>query len=390
MITSRQSLDQSLFETIDFRAFFEVLRLRWWIVPVAVITSVGLITAREADVGLQSQTFFISKAYQLRDPYVDLAAGGVRIGTWQEFPSPDNQLLLLRGYDTTKQIEIELGKDIAVNLPKDINESPFTMTCNEPIIDDCTRALDTYEIKFQEIRRSAIVAGLSSLRAVLVGRDPDVSNDEITPGATGTTPEISVGEKIRVIDRFLDNVSEYPILIEVDRTEQVIGANIQNVERSTYVLGIAVGFLLSLLILVQLTYSDSRIRSVRQLVRVIPNGVFLGRVATKRNLIGDRRAAIMVYQGLTRSRANHIRFVTLRGRIGDEGILARLANMTGSTHSVTKPFSELTVPELVHATTDEVDVVVVERNRDRRKDVSEVVMALQSTSRALAGVLLIN
>jgi len=57
---------------------------------------------------------------------------------------------------------------------------------------------------------------------------------------------------------------------------------------------------------------------------------------------------------------------------------------------LSKPFSELSVPELSATAPDEADILVVQRNRDYRKDVTEALMALQRTERKLVGVLLVG
>jgi len=70
--------------------------------------------------------------------------------------------------------------------------------------------------------------------------------------------------------------------------------------------------------------------------------------------------------------------------------MERLAEMVGAQPVVAKPFSDLSVKELADLSPDEVDVLVVQRNRDLRKDVVEAVVALSKSGRRFAGVLLVD
>ena len=70
--------------------------------------------------------------------------------------------------------------------------------------------------------------------------------------------------------------------------------------------------------------------------------------------------------------------------------MQRVADLSQAPFNVTAPFSELTVSELTTRNPSELDVIVVQRNRDLRTDVVEVLAALDRTGRSVAGVLLVN
>jgi len=85
-----------------------------------------------------------------------------------------------------------------------------------------------------------------------------------------------------------------------------------------------------------------------------------------------------------------VRFVPLRHALSDIGPLSGVADLAGVTHSISVPFSEMSVPEFTRQQAGEVDVVVIVRNRDLRKDVVDVLAASRSSARHLAGVLLVG
>ena len=137
-------------------------------------------------------------------------------------------------------------------------------------------------------------------------------------------------------------------------------------------------------------FRSSRVRSVRQLVRLTGHDAYLGTINTKANPVRDRRIALGLHHELSQANAGRIRFLPLRRALPDESAVARLASMAGATHLASQPFADLTVPELVGGVDQDVDVIVIQRNRDLRKDVLEAVSALQRSNRKLAGVLLIS
>jgi hypothetical protein len=261
-----------------------------------------------------------------------------------------------------------------VQIPS-VYEIPFVLQCRQPVIEDCERAIDAYAAKSGQIRYDAIIAGLETLRDVYLGVD-------------ASTEDVSAPAKIAAIEALMKNLDT--TLTQIDSFNQPLGATVNSVRRSKYVFGLAAGLLISLLILLQLTYTDSRIRSVRQLIRIVRNHPYLGSVSKRPDDVSDRRAALALYHGMSSTASNRLRFVPLRRSPADDAQLRRLAEMTGKPWSVSAPFSGMSVAELAANTPGEVDVLVVQRNRDLRNDLSEALAASRSSDRHLAGVLLLD
>jgi hypothetical protein len=85
-----------------------------------------------------------------------------------------------------------------------------------------------------------------------------------------------------------------------------------------------------------------------------------------------------------------VRYIPLRNAVSNEVALQRLTVTAGTTGSVAPPFAELSVAKLSEPSTTEVDVIVVQRNKDLRKDLVEVLAALGRSGRLVAGVLLLD
>jgi hypothetical protein len=366
--------EPSLLATVDFRAFFETMRLRWWIIPAVIAVAMGLLVAQESRMRTEPQSYRVSKSYQVPNPKAVLGSVGVNPGLIEEFPDSISQLLILASGETQRSIAAEIGSDVVVNTPISY-EIPFVFTCQNPAREDCLRAIDAYATKASEIRKEAILAGLQVLRKTLAGVQ-SVNDDRVTAA------------RIAGIDALIENLNTDLVLI--DTFSEEVGSTIRDVGRIRYVFGFAAGLVIALLILLQLTFSDRRIRSTRQLVRLIGNSVFLGAVSESPDAVGDRRAALALYRALRAAAAHRIRYIPLRASVGENHPVGRLSRMLDSHYLVTKPFSELSVSDLALATTDEVDVLIVQRNRDLRKDVLDGLVASLQSGRNFGGVILIN
>jgi len=366
--------DLGLFDTIDIRAFLETLRLRWWVIPVVIAVSIAFLQAQESDLRTEPTTYAVSRSYEVGFPQQVLSTVGIATASVREFPEPSTQILILQSNETREEISAKLGMNVEVKVPDNF-ETPFSLTCNMPIVADCETAINSYLEKAAEIRRGAVAAGLESLRSLLEGLE-ETNPDPLRPA------------QIAAIDSLSKNLEVKFAL--VDSYEQAIGPTVNQVRRPTYLMGVAAGLVISLLLLLQLTYTDSRVRSVRQLVRLVGSESFLGRVTKKEHVVRDRRVAIALMQGLRIGSASRLRYLPLRQPLDDEATLVRLGTMTQSSHDISKPFAELSVPELSAPVAGQADILLVQRNRDLRKDVLEAVAALQRTERKLAGVLLIG
>ena len=389
--------DAGLLAGVDFAAFWETLKLRWWVVPIVVGLAVGFLWAQESDLRTEPSSYYVVRTYEARDSTAVMASVGIDPVSVRAFPDANNQLLVLQSAAVRDEISAELGSNIVVTVTRSRptftlvdtlesdGESSFVFTsagvptysfaCREPVKADCERAIAAYVAKTVEIRRDALNAGLNELRAVLAQ-------------VQRTAPDDSIAAKLAAIDVLIER-ADTP-LFEISRFEEAIGATLTSVRRPTYTFGIAAGLLVALLTLLQLTYSDSRIRTARQLTRIAGVARLLGHVRTAPETVRDRRASVAVHQALQQSSASTIRYIPVRSALTDTTAVQRVADLSQAPFSVTAPFSELTVSELTTRNPSELDVIVVQRNRDLRTDVVEVLAALDRTGRSVAGVLLVN
>jgi hypothetical protein len=397
VVTQQNDSDFSLVAGVDLPAFWETLKLRWWVIPAVIAVAVGFLWAQESDLQSEPGSYYISETYEARDPTAVLASVGIDPVSVRAFPDANNQLLLLQSASVKAEIAEQVGSNIAVTVSRsrpsftlvDTLESDgqssfvftsagvptYSFACNEPAKADCRAAIAAYVAKTTEIRKGALAAGLADLRAVLT-RVSEQSDD------SNVATKISA---IEVLEERLDTP-----LLKVSEREEAVGPTISTVRRPTYTFGIAGGLLIALLILLQLTYTDSRIRSIRQLSRIVGKDGVLGHVSKASDPLSERRVAVAIHTTPGLRSGTTVRYLPLRQPLLQEGPLQRVAETAQVQSAIALPFSDMSVSALTQPSSSELDVIVVQRNKDLRKDLVEVLAALNRSDRTLAGVLLVD
>jgi hypothetical protein len=394
---SHNPLENGLLAGFDLRALWETVRLRWWVIPITPLLAVGFLWAQETDLRTEPASYLISRTYEGRDPTSVLASVGIDPVSVRSFPDVNNQLLMLQSAVVRDEIADQIGSSATVTVTRsrpsftliDTLESDgqssfvfqsagvptYSFSCNEPERATCDTAIDAYVARASELRTDALRAGLNDLKAVL-----EETNRQSNDPALAT--------KIAAIDVLLER-AETP-LAQITEYEEAIGATLAGVRRPTYTFGIAAGLFISALILLQLTYSDTRVRSLRALARLVGRGQSLGAVGVNAAELSDRRVAVGLRRALVESGTSRLRFIPLREDTIDAAVMQRIAELTEAPARTSSPMAAMPLTELTSPSTDEVDVFVVQRNRDRRVDVSEAMQLAHRSPRKSAGFLLVN
>lgn len=374
MESSQQQAEPGLFSTVDFRAFLSTLRVRWWLIPLVLAITNGFLIAQQSRLKTEPQAYRVSRTYEVPNPLQFLAPLGINPALVTETPDAGNQLRQLRSSEISRQVSQELGVVVPVEVPLSYDE-PFTLSCESDEQVSCERTLDVYEVKASEIRRFAVTSTLSTLRAVFIG-------------AYEATDDPIAKSKVAGIDGLLKGLDVN--LIRTDSYVQPIGSTVGDAGDVDFRFGIISGLIISLLVLLQLTYSDSRVRSSRQLVRLVSEHSFLGALSRTENPVSDRRIALALFQDLNKEATRQIAFVPLRRPVIEVARLQTVANMAEGSHIFLKPLAQMSVAEIASSGENGVSVVVVRRNQDLRADVVDAMLALRRSGRRFAGFLLLD
>jgi hypothetical protein len=366
--------DLNLFETFDLRAFVSTLRLRWWIVPTVLVLSVGLLVAQQSRMKVEPPFVRVSKSYEVPSPLLLLGPVGINPALVTEFPDAQGQLAKLRSSQIQAEISYDVGSDIQVQVPSNYN-SPFVLSCESEIQELCEQAIEKYAEKASEIRRGALEYTLSTLR-------------DVYEAAYESTRDPIALSKVSAIDALLSNLNTNLVLTGSEA--QSIGASIEAVNRTEVIFALIAGLLISLLIILQLTFRNSRLHTERQLVEIVGRDSFLGTASDGRQNAETRRAAVALFQKLALTDSARIAYLPIRKPFSSTSRLENIAEMAGVPITILKPFSEMEVPEIVSSAPGEGVVVVVVRNQDLRRDLIDVAVGMSNSGRTILGFLLLD
>lgn len=383
---------------LDIRAFLETLRLRWWVIPLTVLTSLVIFWAQETDVSLEPSSYLVTHIFEAEDPTAVLATVGIDRAAVRQFPDPANQLNLLASTVVKSEIEKETGLSGAVTVQRSVPQltlvdstqgagegtvtfqatsaPTWTFKCVEEIRENCEILIDAYAEKLKGIRASAITAGLQRLRNLLVSVNSSESDQ-------------SLRLKIAAIDAISGESASALMLI--DARDEALGPIVTSFRRPTYTFALGAGLLISLLIILQLSLADTRIRTVRQLVRTLPASKYLGRIASKPDSVGDFGTA-MAIAGLCRRRGSEtVKCYSIRDTGISPNVIMRLAKPVEIGITFGGALMDLGVDTILNAQQNEMAVLLVRRNSDLRSDVLVTQEALERVlEQSFAGVVLIG
>lgn len=284
---------------IDFRSIWDILRLRWWIFPLCVVVCVGLLFTQESNLQSTPTSVLVAATYGPRNEMAGLSLFGIDPTAVREFPSFQNQLESVRE-QAAKAVEDQLGQpvDVSVSRPEqqvsliaaadttgkqkltmlNVGEPNYVLTCNASTQDLCDQAIEIYVKQLSISRADGITNGLRKLaddvQKVLDSSQENQSQLTLQRNALMTASASATGE--------MQLVSE---IVEAQ------SGTITTVHKSTYIFGAIAGMLIAALIVLQLTYTDDKIRSARKLRSSTSTPVFLGEI-TSRNAAAEVRQVL--------------------------------------------------------------------------------------------------
>ena len=152
----------------------------------------------------------------------------------------------------------------------------YTFYCSDASVDRCNAALDEYQIELQGIRQQSIVSGLDRLQLLLESLPVSTqANDDKIEALKAAKPLIK-GE-----------------LALLSTTSNAVGGTVKTVKTSTYGFGLIAGAFIGLLIALQLTLVDKRVRSLSQLSKRFESRALIGTITNEPASIQHVAAAIV-------------------------------------------------------------------------------------------------
>ena len=259
---------------------------RWWIVLIAALVGVVAMWSQESDLSTTPATNEVLRTYESRDETALLSLVGINPATVSPFPSFENQILQLQEPATREAIAAKIGFSVAVAVSRSeqrfslldtvegdgktkftflsVGTPTYTFYCSDASEDQCNTALDEYLIQLQEARKQSIVSGLDRLQTLLESLPLNTASNEEKISALKAAKPLINGE-----------------LALLSTTTNAVGATVSTVKSSTYAFGLIGGALIGLLIALQLTLTDKRVRSLSQLSKRFESRALIGKVTSE-------------------------------------------------------------------------------------------------------------
>ena len=271
---------------------------RWWIVLIAALLGTVAMWSQESDLSTTPATTEVVRTYESRDETALLTLVGIDPSTVIPFPSFENQVLQVQQQAMRDSISSRIGFSASVSVSRSdqrfslansnlgdgltkftflsVGTPTYTFFCSDQSAENCNTAIDEYMLELQEIRKQSIVSGLDRLQILL----------ESLPVRTQSNIE-----KIDALKAAKPLIKGELALLSTSTT--AVGATVSTVKSSTYVFGLIGGALIGLLIALQLTLTDKRVRSLSQLSKRFERRALLGVVTPEPASIQHVAAAIV-------------------------------------------------------------------------------------------------
>ena len=385
---------------IDLRSIRDILRLRWWIFPLCVVVCVGLLFTQESNLQSAPTSVLVVATYGPRNEMAGLSLYGIDPTAVREYPSFQNQLESVRE-QAAKAVEDQLGQpiDVIVTRPEqqvsliaaadttgkqkltmlNVGEPNYVLTCSASTQESCDQAIAIYVQQLSTSRADGIANGLRKLaddvQKVIDPTQVEQSQLELQRNALLTASSSATGE--------MQLVSE---LVEAQ------SGTITTVHTTTYIFGALAGLLMALLIVLQLTYTDDKIRSSRKLLSSASAPVFLGEITGK-----DTAAEVrQVLAGLvTQSRAagkSSISLIPIDAHTDLDHLIGLMdddAKSNGLTITKTPSVDEMSVAQMLDSASA-LTVIIARKNLSSLAAVRHAKEVLARSNNNVVGIVLVT
>ncbi len=368
---------------------------RWWIVLVAALLGTIAMWSQESDLSTTPAITAINRVYESRDETSLLSVVGIDPATINPLPSFDNQILQVQEQASREKIAQEIGIDVEVTITRSeqrfsllntaegdgktkftflsVGTPTYSFTCSDSAAETCNTAIDAYVAALSKVRKDSIVTGMQRVKSML--------------STVAQSGSVSAQEKVAGIDAAIPLITGELALLTT--TEEQFGGTITTVKKSTYGFGFVAGAIVGLLIALQLTIVDKRVRSLRQLTKYVDQTDVLGRITSNTASLQHVAAALVA-----RAQQSSQAIISLIPATASEDTTAvsqQLNDITrglGVTIVSQQPIASLSAESLIGA--DKASVVVATTKKTKADEITDTWLVLQSAQRTVLGAILVD
>lgn len=355
--------------------------------------------AQESDLQSSPTSVTINKTYGAKDETAALVAFGIDATAIKEFPSFQNQLAIVRTEGpqlVTDSIGISLLVTIARAEPQvsmlaaadgdgkqlftvsSNSASNYVFSCSNSERTQCDKAIEIYVRKVEDERRKSISEGLlqleTNIRTVLQATKIEQPVLELQATAIHELTNSITGK-----------------LAFVSEITETTGGTISTVKISTYLFALAVGLIISLLVILQLTVTDTKIRSIKRLQSEQSTVRVLGDISHKNVKIESVSVAAAIVVEAVKNQIKTVMLVPVGPDFMSDEILRSLQSADLAeyvTLLISPSIQAISLRELVESRVGY--VLVVQRNMTTAHDLAEVFNTLSRSGNLVLGSLLVD
>jgi hypothetical protein len=365
---------------------------RWWIVLIAALLGLVAMWSQESNLSTTPPLTEVVRTYESRDETALLSLVGIDPATVSPFPSFEHQVLQMQEPTTREAVAAKTGFDISVSITRSeqrfslldtvegdgktkftflsVGTPTYTFWCSDASENHCNIVLDEYQLELQNIRKESVVSGLNRLQLLL----------EALPVHTQSNLE-----KIEALKAAKPLIKGELALLST--TSTAVGATVSTVKTSTYAFGLLGGALVGLLIALQLTLIDKRVRSLGQLAKRFEARALLG-------VVTDDAASIQHVAAAIVARAQGLSLASVTLVPVDEQTDAQI--LAGKIHAVTSPMGVSVASLATIATISASDLIssnsgmipLASRGVSLTDDIVATWLVLENAQKPMLGVVL--
>jgi hypothetical protein len=367
---------------------------RWWIVVIAALLGTIAMWSQESDLSTTPTIFEVIRTYESRDETAMLSLVGIDPANVSPFPSFEHQIKQIQEPTMRELISKKIGFDVAVSVSRSeqrfslldtvegdgktkftflsVGTPTYIFYCSDGSEDRCNTSINEYVFQLQEIRKQSIVSGIERLQQLL----------ESLPIQTQSN-----AEKIEALKAAKPLIKGELALLS--STSTGVGATVTTVKSTTYAFGFAGGALIGLLIALQLTLIDKRVRSLSQLAKQFQSSALLGMATNNPTTIQHVAAAIV-------ARAHTLSVVSVSLVSVDE--LTEAKELAAAIHAITSPLgiattslanvSSLSAQDLVLSTSGMITLVT--KGVSTLDEATAAWSVLEQAQKLMLGVILVD
>ena len=366
---------------------------RWWMVVIAALLGIVVMWSQESDLSTTPASTKVVRIYESRDETALLSLVDIDPATVSPFPSFDHQILQIQEPSLREEIATKVGFDLDVSISRSeqrfslldtvegdgktkftflsVGTPTYSFSCTDASPENCNTLIDEYVARLAQIRKESIVSGLDRLQLMLESLQLNTSANLDRIAAISSAKSLINGE-----------------LALLSNTNLPIGGTVSTVKSSTYAFGFFGGALVGLLLALQLTLIDKRVRSIHQLSKKFGPESVLGEIKGGKNSVEHVAAAIV-------AKANQQSITAVSILPANEKLSVEIlgSSLSAVTHPLGLTVQALPEINLINASqllsSPRAAVVVAESGTTRFEEIEHTCAILRAANTLVLGILLV-